>query len=195
MKSSIFIEVWKDIKDYEGLYQVSNLGRVKSLERTRNNCYNSMSKIKEHILKPSITKCGYYNVVLSKDNNKKHKLIHRLVAEAFIDNKYNKTCINHINECKWDNAVWNLEWCTHKENNNYGNHNIKLSISKTGKYNRKDVSKPVLQYTVDGQFIAEYPSMLEAQRQTGFFQTGIGQCCRGNKKYSTVGGYKWKFKQ
>ncbi len=182
MKSDLFIEEWKDVEGYEGLYQVSNLEKVMNVKTGK-------------ILKPYLYQTGYYGVVLSKNNIKKHHFIHRLVAQAFIPNPENKPCINHINECRWDSPVWNLEWCTHKENNNYGKHSEKISVSKTGKLNPKRVSKPVIQYTLDGQFVAEYPSMAEAQRLTGIFQTSIGQCCKGNNRYNTSGGYKWKFKE
>ena len=109
-------EIWKPIKGYEGLYEISSLGRVKSLERyVANN--GGKYLIKERILKPTKNQYGYLYVVISKNNINKHKLIHRLVAETFISNKHSKRTINHINGIKTDNTLENLEWCTHKHNN------------------------------------------------------------------------------
>lgn len=105
------IEIWKDILGYEGLYQVSNLGRVKSL--------NYHKTRKEHILKP--TNChGYLRVNLSKNKNRKSYLVHRLVGEAFISNFDNLPEINHKDENKHNNCVENLEWCDRQYNNTYG---------------------------------------------------------------------------
>lgn len=109
-------EVWKDIKGYEGLYQISNLGRVKSLKRFNTNNANT----KDRILKPSLDRKGYLHVVLCKNNKRYNKTLHRLVAEAFIENPENKPQVNHIDEDKTNNRVSNLEWMTNKENRNHG---------------------------------------------------------------------------
>lgn len=111
------MEIWKDIKDYEGLYQVSNYGAVKSLSKswaTGNN--NAIRKKSETIMKQATDSTGYKQVWLSKNNSPKNTLVHRLVAMAFIDNINNKKCVNHINSIRNDNRVENLEWCTHSEN-------------------------------------------------------------------------------
>ena len=107
-------EIWKDIEGYEGLYQVSNLGRVKSFPRIGTHA----RKIK--IIKIMEDRIGYKFIHLSKNNKQKRKSIHRLVAETFIPNPNNYPCINHIDECKENNKVNNLEWCTYSYNNNYG---------------------------------------------------------------------------
>lgn len=172
-------EEWKDIDDYEGLYQISSLGRVKSTQY-----YNGTY---ERIMKPYIHKNGYLVVSLCKCKKKKIYLVHRLVAQAFLDNPDNYKEINHKNEVKMDNRVENLEWCNSKYNNNYGTR-IKRAAEKT---RNGKTSKKVYQYSLDNEFIAEYPSTREVERQTGYFRTAIGACCRGKAK--TAYGYKWSY--
>ena len=109
------LEYWKDVVGYEGLYQVSNLGRVKSLERTIQRTTNKQ-KIKERILSQGLSTTGYKKVVLYKNKNRKNKKVHRLVAEAFIPNTENKRTVNHKNGIKTDNKFSNLEWATYSEN-------------------------------------------------------------------------------
>ena len=113
-------EVWKDIKGYEGLYQVSNLGRIKSVDRIIKRKKNGDYFQKGRILNLQIAKNGYYICKLSYQNKKPSKNVHKLVAEAFISNPNNYPCINHKDENKLNNNVNNLEWCTCKYNNNYG---------------------------------------------------------------------------
>lgn len=108
-------EIWKDIKDYEGKYKVSNLGNVKSVKKNK-NCYLSNSKC-------------YKRVLLSKNGDKKGYAVHRLVAQAFIPNPNNYPCVNHIDCDGSNNKVDNLEWVSYKENNNYKNHNLKKYLS------------------------------------------------------------------
>lgn len=108
-------EIWKDIEGYEGLYQVSNFGEVKSLERTKTNG-KGIVKIEEKILTQNITNWGYYRVALYKNGTRKYHRVHRLVAKAFIDNPNNKEQVNHIDGNKLNNHVSNLEWCTRLEN-------------------------------------------------------------------------------
>ena len=114
------MEIWKDIKDYEGLYQISNLGNVKSLKT------NS-------ILKPSRAR-KYIGVNLYKNKVVKTRTIHRLVAEHFLSNPENKPCVNHLDEDVTNNNVENLQWCTYKENNNYGNHNVRKYVTSIKNY-------------------------------------------------------------
>lgn len=109
-------EIWRDIKNYEGLYQVSNIGRVKSLERMFINKRGRKQHIKERILKPGTNHNGYFYVSLSDDRGKaKGFLVHRLVCEAFHENPKDKPCVNHIDENKTNNTATNLEWCTRKQ--------------------------------------------------------------------------------
>lgn len=120
------IEIWKDIPDYEGLYQVSNLGRVKSFKRNGNS--------KDRILKPSKNRCGYLQVILYKNRKTETFTVHRLVALAFISNPLNLPCINHKDENKENNNISNLEWCTQQYNATYNNAHIKRGLNKRGKY-------------------------------------------------------------
>ena len=175
----IDIEIWKDIKDYEGLYQVSNWGRVKSLN------YNHTGKSK--LLKPYDDTRGYLQVKLSKNRKSKNCLVHRLVATAFLENPENKPEINHIDEDKTNNRVDNLEWCEHKYNTNYGTRNERAAKAMT---NGK-LSKPVLQLTLTGKLIREWPSTMECERN-GFNFGNVAACCRGERKSDK--GFRWMYK-
>ena len=126
-------EVWKDIKDYEGLYQVSNLGRIKSVDRIIKRKKNGDYFQKGRILNLQIAKNGYYICKLSYQNKKPSKNVHKLVAEAFISNPNNYPCINHKDENKLNNNVNNLEWCTCKYNNNYGTKKERISNALKGR--------------------------------------------------------------
>ena len=174
-------EIWKDIKDYEGLYQVSNWGRVKSLG-------NGKTHKTPRIMKINKQKNGYYRVILTKDGVEKNKSVHRLVATAFLENPENLPCVNHKDENPSNNNVSNLEFCDQKYNINYGNRNKKVSNKMT---NGK-LSKPVLQFTPTGDFIREWPSTREIERQLGFDHSAVGRCCLGKQKSSY--GYIWKYK-
>lgn len=169
-------EIFRQVSGYEGLYSVSNKGRVLGEKRNR-------------ILKPAKNQCGYRFVVLFKDNAAKNHLVHRLVAEAFIDNPDNLPQINHKDENKDNNCVDNLKWCTAKYNCNYGSRN-----EKTGNNRRNGkLAKPVRQYSLDGEFIKDWPSAIEVTRQLGFNQGGISRCCLG--QIVQAYGYKWEYKK
>ena len=187
-------EIWKDVVGYEGLYQVSNLGRVRSVDRIVNGRWGN-NFVKGLILKPYTVK-GYKQVHLSKNNKKTHYKIHRLVAETFIPNPYKLPQVNHKDEDKTNNCVENLEFCTQSYNNNYGTRLKRISeknkISMKGKFNNSR-SKSVLQYTLDGNFVKEYPSAREAERINNIDFSAISKCCRG--VYKSAGGYIWKFKE
>lgn len=176
-------EIWKPICGYEGLYEVSNLGRVRSLDRIVN--YNDGRKrlFKSCVLKAAIKKNGYLIVSLHKNGEHKTPLVHRLVAKAFIPNPNNLPQVNHINEIKTDNRIENLEWVTCKEN---------LEYSGVYKKSAEARSQPIIQYTKDGKFVAEYESITEAERKNGIHQANISLVCLGKRK--STGGYIWKFK-
>ena len=185
------MEIWKDIAEYEGLYQVSNKGRVKSLERKVWNSGNqSYQTIKEKILKPCKNSDGYLLLNLYKDGQRRPYFIHRLVADTFIPNPNEYKEVNHIDENKENNNVSNLEWVTRKENINHGTRNERIAKTLT---NRKDRSKPVVGTHKETGLVVKYPSMHEASRQLGIKASNISACCRGYKKHSHAGGYTWSF--
>ncbi len=166
-------EIWKDIKGYEGLYQVSSLGNIKSLK------FN-----KEKILIKRIQPNGYENVILYSKGEGITKRVHRLVAEAFIPNPDNLPEVNHKNENKMDNRVENLEWCNRSYNYNYG-------TPKQKKNNKKSII--IQQYSLNNELIKEYPSIMEIERLMNYANSNIISCCRG--KYKQAYGYIWKYKK
>lgn len=167
-------EIWKDIAGYEGLYQVSNLGRIKSLN------YKHTSR--ERILKTKKNRSGYVVVNLNQAGKRKTYSIHRLVAQAFIDNPQNLPMVNHRDENKQNNIVSNLEWCTSKYNTNYG-----TCIERRA----KKTSKPVIGIDKVTGLIVKFPSAHEASRQTGIDQGYITNCLKG--RYKTAGGFYWYY--
>ena len=171
-------EVWRDVKGYEGLYQVSNMGRVKSLGRK--DRFGRV--IKERILEPAVTHNGYLRVGLHVDGKRKMLRVHRLVCEAFHENPDNKSEVNHVNEDKTDNRACNLEWSTRTENCNHGSRNERVA---------KALSKPIGQFSLDGKLIKVWQSACEARRQTGFDQGYVGAVARG--KFKQAYGYIWKY--
>lgn len=178
-------EIWKPVKDFEGYYEISNFGRVKSLEkfnsiRGKDRTIGYMRK--ERILKHTIVSGGYLQVKLFKDTKYKNCHIHRLVAEAFIDNPLNKPFVNHLDCDRSNNYYKNLEWCTQKENINYAQ-----KVNST--YNNRN--KKVKQYDNKNNLINVYNSISEASRNTGITIASISYCA--NKKRKTGGGYIWHF--
>ena len=165
-------EIWKDIIGFEGHYQVSNKGKVRSI---KNN------KIKE--LKPykEIKRCGYLSVYLRLPGQKFTKKVHRLVAEAFIPNPNGFPEVNHIDENKENNCVENLEWCTGEYNLCYGTRLKRISESNKMK---------VAQYSLNGELLEIFNSQGEAAEKTNSTQGGISDCIRGRIK--THNGYIWK---
>lgn len=198
------MEKWRSIVGYEGKYEVSNYGNVRSVDRIdRTNHFR-----KGKILTLRTDKDGYKIAVLSNGIHKFLK-VHRLVAIAFIPNPENLPEVNHKNEVKDDNFIDNLEWCTAKYNANYGNRNIKISQRQKGKPNihcqgeknyfygkcfrGKDNihSRAVKQYTQDGVLVNKYECMKEAGKAVGVTPSAISLGCRGLRK--TIKGFVWKY--
>jgi hypothetical protein len=165
-------EIWVDIRGYEGKYQVSNLGQIKSLNYNRTG--------KPRIMLPHEGKDGALSVQLCKDGAIKMFRLHRLVGDAFIPNPTNSPEINHKDENPKNNSVSNLEWCDRVYNNNYGTRTARASAA---------LSKPVVQL-FEGKFVAVYRSAREASQKTEINYKSIRKCCRGERK--TAGGYEWK---
>lgn len=173
--------MWKPIKGYENLYEVSDMGEIRSLDRISPCGKGRCHLFKSKVLTPSSNGKGYTFVRLAKNGiNKKH-YIHRLVAEAFIDNGNNYPIINHKDENRANNKVDNLEWCTYKYNSNYGN--IKNKIANK-------CSIEIIQIFPDGKEKA-WKSAREVERQLGINHSNITACCK--KKTKTAGGYKWRY--
>ena len=181
-------EIWKEIKNYEGFYEVSSLGRVRSLTRYIKQKNNSKKKIAGKILKPIANKNGYLMVTLSKDCKGKRYFVHRLVADAFILNKNNKKEVNHIDENPKNNKVNNLEWVTHLENSNYGTRGKRIS-KNLKEWCKKNRVKKVKQVSLNGIFIKEWESAKDVQKELGINSKGISLCA--TKRRKTAGGYKW----
>ena len=159
----------KSVPGYEGLYSVSDDGRVFSLITNRE-------------LKPKIDRYGYKAVTLFKDGKSHYITVHRVVAKAFIPNPFSKRCVNHINEIKTDNRVENLEWVTIKENDNHGTRNIRMSNTKC--------KKPVI-YTAPDGTVRYFKGVKDASRQTGKSHSCIAAWCQG--KFKSAESSNWRY--
>lgn len=195
-------EIWKDIKGYEGLYEVSNLGNVRRYYKYDKHTYNPHFKVL--LIKPN--NCGYLNVKLYKNGSYKHFQVHRLVAEAFLPNPDNLPQVNHKDENKVNNSVSNLEWCTAKYNCNYGTHNersrignvgkivsqetrYKISLSKQGSiaHNRTKIK----QINNIGETLNIFDSIKDASLFIGCSPASICDVLKGRSK--TCKGYRWEY--
>lgn len=188
-------EVWRTVKNFDGFYEVSDQGRIKSLtinvkQYGYKRFYLGVSKGK--ILTPEKDKNGYESVLLHKDGVKQRQMVHCLVGDAFPE-----ICgehlpgyeISHLDENPANNKATNLRWVSHTDNINWGTRTEKARKSLT---NHTSISKPVLQYTLTGVYVTEYPSAHEAERINGFTENTVSRCCSGKRK--TAYGYIWKYK-
>lgn len=175
------MEVWKDIKGYDGFYQVSNMGKVRNIKTKR-------------ILSQCLNGWKYPFVALCIDGVAKSKVVHRMVAISFVPNPYNKEQVNHKDGNKLNNNATNLEWATQSENIKHAYDNGLMSSFYKGKNGKQhNRSKSVIQYDLNDNYIAEYGSMLEAERVTGIHNTKISMVARGVR--NKAGNYKWRFKE
>lgn len=167
-------EIWKDIIGFEGLYKISNLGRVKNY--------------KEKLLKYCIDTRGYYKLTLCKDKKRYDKTVHRLIAENFIDNPENKPCVNHINSNRLDNRIHNLEWVTYSENNKHAH--------KFG--NAKAVNKKKIQCSNGQIFESSYEAsewlnkhIYKGSKLITSMAKNIRRACTGYSNYK-IYGFTWR---
>lgn len=181
-------EVWRDIKGYENLYQISNFGNVKSIRRNM-------------VMKQSKNVWGYPTVSLYKDKNEKRYAIHRLVGLNFIENPLNKPEINHIDGNKENNRVENLEWCTRSENMKHSFANgLEKPVYMYGEDNVR--SKAMKQYTLDGKYVQTFESggiasrylkdKLNLKSDIESIRSSLLRCCRHDKRFKAY-GYVWRF--
>ena len=192
-------EIWRDVVGFEGLYQISNLGRIKSLPRLT-NFGNRKKHIKEMFLSVAKGKRGYLVVVLTKQGRHYTRPIHRMIAEAFIPNPENYPYIDHIDTNKHNNAIFNLRWCTAKGNSN--NPLTKKLLSRktkeqwdAGVFNdRNNIHyRKVGQYTKTGELVKVWDSIVLASETLKIDSSSISAVCKGtNPKRHTVGGFVWK---
>lgn len=177
-------EIWKDIKDYEGYYQISTFGRIKSLSREKIMPNGTICFTKERILKPSCNKGGYYSINLYKNGERINHFVHRLVAKTFIPNLNNLPEVNHIKEFeKFNNCIENLEWCDKIYNNNYG-----TKKERQGNNN----SKKVYQYNIEGNLIKVWITAKERE-EAGYSYWGVSGSCTG--KSITYNGFIWSYEE
>lgn len=171
-------EEWRNIEGFEGFYQVSNQGNVRSLN------YHNWGIAKN--LTPVIDRYGYERVCMCKNGKQFNRQVHRMVAQAFIDNPTSLPQINHINEIKTDNRVENLEWVSAKDNANHGTRNHRMSRSKQNKN-----CKALIQLDKQGSEIRRWVSFMEVNRVLGYDVGFLARCCKG--RCETAYGFKWQY--
>lgn len=186
-------EEWSNVVGWEGLYQVSNLGRVKSLSKRIVYKDGRVYIHPSRIMKNQKISTGYRSVMFYGASGKKQYYVHRLVAETFIPNPNNLGDVNHKDGCKTNNILSNLEWCSRSDNIKHAYKNGLSWVHMDEAI--KERSRPVIQYAPSGKIIAEYASASKAARANGCNQGQISRYCRGeNKKYRAYKGYIWRYK-
>ena len=187
------LEIWRPVKGYEGYYEVSNFGRVRSIDRYVDCSDGTTHFIKGKLLNGKIERTGYIRITLTKYGIPKAFKAHRLVVWAFPEicgEWFEGAQVNHKNEIISDNRAENLEVCTAKYNSNYGTHSQRCAEKLK---NRKDTSKPVLQFDMEGNFIKEWESVNEIER-AGFNRNNVKDVLHNRKWRKSASGYKWVFK-
>ena len=182
------IEAWKDIPGFEGLYQTSMLGSVRSL-----NYRNKHGWVR--VLKPYTNEEGRKCVNLHLNNKQKSYWVSILVAKTFIPNPDNLPEVNHLDEDVSNNSVFNLEWCSGKDNCNWGTRNVRQGITQKKNYATNKRYCRTLQYSKGGVLIKEWVSANEAATALGISASNIVRCCNKQPRYRTAGGYIWKYKK
>lgn len=177
-------EIWKDVKNYEGIYQISNLGRVKSLERTVIKKDGRSQQIKESLRTIEYNVGDYRVVGLCKNGKQKIKRVARLVAEAFIPNPNNLPEVNHIDENKHNDSVQNLEWCSRSYNINHGTRNKRVG---------NHYIKRVYQYSLNGKLIKVFNSLSEAAKANNYLVGNMSVACRKVKEGATCNNYFFSY--
>lgn len=175
------METWKDIEGYEGMYQVSDAGRVRSLDRYVNHVTGKRIT-RGKIMRPHAMPNGYFTIGLSIGRRRRDYYIHRLVASAFIENKDGLPQVNHKDEDKSNNAACNLEWCDQSYNNNYGTKNKRFRASRG----------TAIEMISNGAIVREFVSMRQAEAETGLRRKSISECCRGI--IQSYHGYEFRYK-
>lgn len=187
-------EIWKPVIGYEGLYEVSSMGRIRSLDRITSYInrtqegkeYTTTHTHKGKLMKQHNNHFGYKVIALCINGKYRTCMVHRLVAQVFIPNPNNLPQVNHKDENKQNNCIDNLEWCTQQYNINYGSGNIRR-IDTRNQNKSYHYQREVGQYTLDGDLIKKYPSASD----TGYCRESIRDCCNGKQK--TAYGYKWGY--
>ena len=165
------MEIWKPVKDYEGLYEVSNNGNVRSVDRMVKHSKGGLRLYKGRLMKPYLNSDGYRMVKISKNGVGKIKRVNRIVAETFIPNPYNLATVNHKDENKLNDSVENLEW---------------MSLSDNIRYS---CCKSINQLTINDEFIRTWESASDVNKELNFNTSNILRCCKGKRK--SAHGYKW----
>ena len=184
-------EIWKPVKGWESLYEVSNFGRVRSFDRKvqtgiKNHQYRLVPS--QFITLREDSKTGYVRVCLTRNNKSSQHYLHRLVAEAFIPNPNNLPCVNHKNEMKWDCRVENLEWCSYSYNVSYGTGTERRVETRRKRGTAKTDPKVIQGVSLIDGTVITYNSIRDAMKD-GFYYAG--HCCRGIK--TQYKGYKWSY--
>lgn len=175
-------EVWKDIEGYEGLYQVSNLGRIKRLARIAKYANGTIHHYEEMIIKPRVNRFGYFYLTLYRNSIKWSARVHKLVAHAFVPNPHNYQCVNHIDENKLNNRADNLEWCSKEYNNTYNNIRQRAG---------RNIAKSIIAFDNIHKFGTYFRSEADAANYLGKTTCSlISSCANGKRK--TAYGYRWE---